>query len=460
MKFTHVCLLVLIALIGLNFVSATQREVRSYTNEMEYVDQVNSASEESPVADHSMMETESDHSSNTQTQSSDDSGNHFSMESEAEEQAEDEFGIHSSFLEADAASDVDTESIRAMALEIHDFAQSHLDDDGEVVSMIEAESETEAESEVEADPSGLTPAELAQEAKDKADEKKAKAAEAADNKEEAAAKKEAAADAKIIAAAVALGVGPKGATAAPAAASSTEKTVVTLPADLSAEHAETIRVNEAATETIKGALGQVGGILQSKDDTIRSLVFNISYLTVNIGKLASKVDLQKSYIGLLRNKLHLANLKNKELHDHVEHSADTVVSIRSQLKQVEERLNTQDKTTAALSDFLTKNQDKIELPALADDLEIRGTPVVPGSARLARRVQRSIRLSNSRLRPVEGTQVYADAHAAFIPAQPTAVLGPQFFPSSYFGAPASASAFFAPGMDIPTIVVEANDDGN
>jgi hypothetical protein len=478
---------VFVAFVALLAVSAAalevEREVREYTNDMEYVDHVDldQSAQDLPVADHSMIEhTSEEHSE--QHHDTEDDGPHFSMETEAEESLDDELGLNQSFLEADSNDDIDTSAMRAMALEINDAAQAQLSDDAEVLMEMDAEAETESEVDadaemeldMEADPSGLSSTEVAQEKKDQQAERNAAAAEAADKAEEAADKKEASADAAAEAAAKAAeaqAAAAKAAAPAPApvvvataapAAPAADKTIVQLPPDLSAEHAETIRVNEAATKTIQGAMAEMNGILASKDNTIRSLIYNISYLTVSMGKLANKVDLQRAYIGMLRNKLHIANLKNKQLHDHVEHSADTVVSIRGQLKAVEDRLNKQDKTTQLLSDFLTKNQDKIELPPLKDDLEIRGTPVVQprSNARLARRVRAKVVASNSRLRPVPGTQVFADAHVpAFIPA----TNGPVFYPSSaYFTGvtPFTHPTYEPYGGHIPTIVVEREDSGN
>jgi len=552
MKFSY--LLVILAIVAfIAPVLATEadieanREVRSYVNELEYADHVDanpglssesestSETEDESSSDHAMMETESGDADSADEQ-------HYSMmsdsEAEAEQQAEEEFGVtQQSFLEADAAQDIDTDVVRAMALEIHDHAQNLIDADDQVLlqvdSEVEAETETEAETEVDseldleaetesesemdafaeaeaeaelegqvdvdaegemfADPPLLSPAELALEKADKAAEAADAAAEKKDNAEAAVDTKAAAADTKAAAVAAtvaaAAAAAPTPAPAAPAAAPAAAptpaaaapapaaaapapaaapaatpapaepaKTVVTLPADLSAEHAETLRANAEATATIQSALGEVSGILASKDDTIKSLVANITYLTVNIGKLANKVDLQRSYIGLLSEKLRVAQLKNKRLNAHVKHSVDTVSDVRQQLKAIKARLTSQDQKTEKLVDFLGQHKDTTELPALKDDLVIRGprTTVPKHNAKLARRVRAKI---NKRLRPVDGTQVYASADYTRIP-----IPAPHWFPSSFFhptGPTPLTHPTYPFGADgIPTIVVERRDDGN
>ena len=156
-----------------------------------------------------------------------------------------------------------------------------------------------------------------------------------------------------------------------------------------------------------------------------------------MGKLANKVDLQRTYIGLLQQKLALSEAKNQELTGHVSSSAQTVLSIRAQLKDVEDRLNTQDKTTEALSNYLTKNADKIALPTLGDELNI----VRPAAAAAPVAPAAPVRRINSRLRPVIGTQVYADSDYTAVPYIPQGA----FYPPSFDG--------------IPTIVIEREDDG-
>jgi hypothetical protein len=467
MKFTTIFVCAVLVILSITSVAGGRREVRSYTSDMEYVDHVdiNQNSEDLPVAEqHSMMETESSE------EPTEEKAMHFFMESEAES----EDALDQSFIEAESQDDLDTEVMRAMALEIHDAAQENIDESGEVQMLIE----------VSADPSVLSAEELAEEKADFAADKADAIASQKDAAEEVEEAKEAQKDAAILAtplptpapAPVQTAVPPPTTVPAPAPAApapvvvaappkivTVTKDVVQLPPDLSAEHAETLRANEAATGTIKGALKEMGAILQSKDDTIRSLVYNISYLTVGIGKLANKVDLQKSYIELLRSKLRLAKSKNRELRRHVAHTKKTTKSIRAQLQQVEARLNNQDAKTTQLKSFLKDKKDTIRLPQLADDLEVRGTPVNKkvSSQQPRRRRRRSRRVSSklSHLRPVEGTQTYADAHSIpFIPAQAT------FIPASHYFVPGSVPTplthpTYNPYDGIPTIVVERSDDG-
>jgi hypothetical protein len=383
-------------------------------------------------------------------------------------QSEEEAMDLGSFLESESTaaavdqqlSEVDTQVARAMALEIHEHAQAMLDAqemDAEMLVEMSAETETEAEAEaeteaemeaeveaevdaeaeVEADPTGLSAEDLAQEMMDKA-------AESADAKAEQADKKEEAKDvAKATADGIPIGVVP----VVPVAPAAAPKVVVQLPEDLSVEHQQALQANTAATATVRGALGEVGAILASKDNIIRSLVANTSYLTLSVGKLANQIDLQRSYIRLLQDKLKVAGLKNRELHAHVAHSADTVVAVRSQLAAVEQRLNKQDKTTVMLAGFLKQNEDSAALPPISDNVEVRGTPVKKLKAASQRRAAKR---SNVHMRPVAGTQTFA---------RPAA----RFDIGSFFNGPA-APAFFQPlpyrgGLPIPTIVVEETDDG-
>jgi len=212
-------------------------------------------------------------------------------------------------------------------------------------------------------------------------------------------------------------------------------------------------------------------ILSSKDDTIRSLIANISYLTVNIGKLANQVDLQKQYISLLSNKLELANVKNKQLHDNVELSAETLRAARNGLKNIGKRFDQQDEATTDLSKFLTANQDKIVLPVLPNSLEVVGKPITQLPVHRPRRI---------RARTCRNCRVAADVvvrHPLVHVAVPHTVYRTSSVPY-YNGAihrvhhvttrrhHPRQSRYFSPRYsrhsfqeNIPTIVLERPDDG-
>jgi len=271
----------------------------------------------------------------------------------------------------------------SILLEINDEAEDHslLSTESESTSV--AELSVELDMEAAADDSEWA----ALKAKQEAEEAKDRAEAARDAAEAKKDEKEAQADFQIL----------KSIRAAAAAASnSTDKTVIQLPTDPSiASNAETLRLNVEATSVIQGALGEMSTILQSKDETIRSLIANISYLTVNIGKLANQVDLQKQYISLLSNKLELANEKNKQLHNHVELSAATLRAARKGLKNIRTEFDQQDQATTSLSKFLTSNQDNIVLPVLPDNLEVRGKPItsIPAPRRIRARTCRNCRVA-------------------------------------------------------------------
>jgi len=335
---------------------------------------------------------------------------------------------------------------------------------------MDAESESELESESSPRPRKwkydplLSPADNRQGKLDWEAEHKDRLAEIADNKEEAADKTAAAADAAAAAAnataaaanttapAPAPAPAPAANTTAPAAPPAPEKKkrireIINLPSDLSAQHAETIRANEDATRTVSSALQEVSGILAAKDNTIKGVVANITYLTVNIGKLANKVDLQRAYIGLLHQKLRAEKLRNKKLRAHSRHTADTVNSFRQQLKFMSDRLKKQDKSRDHLENYLAKHKDNRKLPNYKDDLEIRGERITR-----PRHPHRGTRRGR-RSRPVAGTQVYANAHYN-IP------LARAQFLAHFISDNAAAPPTFTVGADgIPTIVVEREDDG-
>lgn len=146
MKFLHVCLLALVALLSVTLVAATEREVRSYTSEMEYVDHValNSIGAEEQVgASPALMETAStDDAVNQATATPSAPVEHkmgFFMEDET------------SLLEAQAETEIDTDVMRQMALEIHDAAQANLNEEGEVVSFLESSADVDTDADVDAE---------------------------------------------------------------------------------------------------------------------------------------------------------------------------------------------------------------------------------------------------------------------------------------------------------------------
>ena len=98
--------------------------VRSYTADMEYVDHVDlsNSAEDLPVADHAMMETASDNTNSEESAAPAEHEMHFSMAAEDDKEQD----LSASFLEADAAEEIDTAVMRAMALEIHRVAQAHM----------------------------------------------------------------------------------------------------------------------------------------------------------------------------------------------------------------------------------------------------------------------------------------------------------------------------------------------
>ena len=388
--------------------------VRSYVNELEYVDDAARAAVTESVAEPQMMvEQESEHTAAAAVSTAADSeadaqGNSFHMESDADFAEDDSLGI-TTMLEMHSAQEVNTDVIRAMALEIHEAAQAALPEDAAIdESFVEVGSEAEAE----IDPTLLSPEEVAQAIADaKADAadaaaEKADAVEAAKDAAEAkaaaapevsaapqpavpaptAAAAPAAAPAALPAApnaadpAAALAAAAAAATPAPAAAApaaapaAVTPAPIVLPQDLSVENQESLATNEAATFAIRGALGEVGAILSAKDDTIAGLVANVSYMTVSMGRLANQVDLQKSYISLLLKKLAIAQLKNAELANHVALSTSTVASVRAQIGAMESRLNSQDDVTKALAQFLTaQGEGDAPLPDAPTEVEIVGT---------------------------------------------------------------------------------------
>lgn len=437
---------------------AAAREVRTYSNDVEYVDRVDVSphATELPVAvaarETSLMEA----TSSTTMEQAEERPMQFFMENEPA--AEEVWRELSSFVELEA---VDTEVARTMALEIHDAAQAQLDDSegSMVLALVEAEAEAEVQAEVEAEAeaerkAALSPAELAQEQADAAAEKADRLAEQKDAAEAAADRSEAKRDEKIL---------------KPAAAKKQKKTVVSIPADMRGAHSQTVRAQLAATRTVRGALGELNGILSAKDDTIRSLVHNVTYLTVNMGKLANQVDSQRAYIRALERQLAAARQKNLAMHRHVQHSHATAQGIRAQLAAVEKRLDNQDQATTRLSDFIARKKER-RLPKHKDDLEVKRPrkQKKQKKRRSARRDRFQRRVM--RLRPVDGTQTFASGQVPFPHyrvAQPTfgsVPAAPRTVASGYYSRSAAVPArgvqpLPAPYGNIPTIVVEAADDG-
>jgi len=66
-------------------------------------------------------------------------------------------------------------------------------------------------------------------------------------------------------------------------------TIVQLPEDFSEAHRKLIRHGRKETRQSIQAARRVAVVLTDKDETIRSLVANITWMTVNMGKLADKV---------------------------------------------------------------------------------------------------------------------------------------------------------------------------
>lgn len=457
---------------------AAAREVRTYSNDVEYVDRVEVSphATELPVAaraaEPSLMEATS---SAAAPAAAEERPMQFFMENEAG--AEDVWRELSSFVESSSSTEalaqaaaqveqVDTAVARVMALEIHDAAQQRLDDaEGNMVlALVEAEAEAEVQAEAEAEAeaeaarkAALSPAELAQEKADAAAEKADRMAEQKDALEAAKDRKEAKQDKKILKA-----------TVAPAKAKKAKKTVVSIPADMRGAHSKVVRAQLAATRTVRGALGELNGILSAKDDAIRSLVHNVTYLTVNMGKLANQVDSQRAYIRALERQLAAARQKNLAMHRHVQHSHATAQGIRAQLAAVEQRLDTQDKATTRLSDYISHKKER-RLPKHKDDLEVKRPKGKKSKKRSARRDRFQRRVM--RLRPVQGTQTFATGQVPFPHyrvAQPTFATAPAAAPrtiaSGYYSRSAAVRApgvqpLPAPYGNIPTIVVEAADDG-
>lgn len=366
--------------------------VRSYVNELEYVDDVQNAAVTVPEAEPQLLEHSTAASASAVSSAADSEadaqGNSFHMESESDFSEDDALGITTMLeLPSTGTEEVNTDVMRAMALEIHEAAQLALPEDAAEIDGSFVEMDSEAEAEMEIDPSVLTPAEVAQAIADaKADAADA-AAEKADAIEAAKDAKEAAATAAPAAPATPAPTTPAPtvlaptATAAPAAPAAAKPAApaaapvsIALPADMSLEHAETLRTSEAATFAIRGALGEVGAILSAKDDTIAGLVANISYITVNMGRLANQVDVQRSYINLLLRKLAIAQIKNAELANHVALSSSTVASVRAQIGAMESRLASQNSVTQALAQSLSALPDSsaASLPAAPAAIAVTG----------------------------------------------------------------------------------------
>jgi len=224
-------------------------------------------------------------------------------------------------------------------------------------------------------------------------------------------------------------------------------TIVQLPEDFSEAHRKLIRHGRKETRQSIQAARHVAVVLTDKDETIRSLVANITWMTVNMGKLADKVDLQSKYISLLREKLHIAKALNRRLRRHAADARSTNEDIRSQLKSIKSRLAAQDRKHQDVNEYLEKNVDKVKLPSLGPEMEIVGP-----------RLHHRRRKFAARLRPVPGTQTYAAHFSPYIyPASPVFI--PSSAPSVHVVDRPFAHPFEGPLGNIPTIIVERPDNG-
>jgi len=502
--------------------SETEREVRSYVSDMQYVDRV-----ESPSA--SLVEMRSAGESASESDSESESLRppvivSHSFDMEGEEPAPVEADAHA-FLEAESESEaeaeaeaVNTEVEREMAGEMQaaalalletemdntDAVLIQLSAEGEQESETEGEGESESESDAEADVEDedssnmlaelqseldkhaepakqtlLPPKMVEQERMDKAAEQHDKAAEAKDKKEAAedaakaaAARARDAIAARLDAAAVALHKAKvANAKATAVKATTTKKTaapaqsVVVLPSDYSAEHRELLKLNAASTQAINGGFSEMSKLISAKDETIRNLIANVTYLSQSVHKLAHQVDLQRSYINLQNKKMKLALLRNARLQQHAEDSAATVKVIQAQLKASEARLALQQKHTKELEAYLKAHEDKIQLPNIPETVKVIG--LEPKKKPAPKKVTAAVKKTaptNTHLKPVPGTQTWAYSDETL----PTHTFRGQSILGSTTRVPVNVRPFiprqlrplvFRPPPYIPTIVVEAPDDG-
>jgi hypothetical protein len=203
-------------------------------------------------------------------------------------------------------------------------------------------------------------------------------------------------------------------------------------------------------------------LLREKDNTIQSLAANVTYLSIHVGKLANKVDLQKKYISLLRQKLHLSQSKNRKLRQYIRRQHKANEDVKQRLDAIKSNLASADAKRNELKAYLTANKDSIQLPSLGPDYAFTG-PRITG-----RRKRVKI---NSRLRPVVGSETFARSVYPFyapnyavhtLPANygrygHSVVSSPIIFPAGPTFS--DGDAIQAPSS-IPTIIMERPDDGN